>query len=501
MFGRGKADSGASIAHPTTPARKTPQDIPQAPKRKGSAAVPNPTMLSMTAQASNSVLTSPDREMGSLQMDISRSSLHIPHTITSNSDTRAVPNNIETTPLAYREIGRISCGSTDTYPVADDEKPERTPTTCDASQVSGNSGHEDGKTDGGAVTPPKSNETDTNGSDTESDTDEAGPSTQHYRKESSSDSDNAPSGSGGNQPYSSSHCGGAKPQGPPAPSTPHHRRLTADRAAYTERMVAVRKIETVQKGGKAAEANKDVGKGKKTEAKSQDSVSLRSGENLRPVGNNSNLPAPSPPQPKDRQHQGHTVSRFPTQQFVLGLEDDPFYDADLEDAMQTASRELATESLLSTENTLFANTRNELLKAFNSPSNITTPSSEAFHQSCSPSSQGQTSNDSNHQTQHAVMVANRVRENRYFTENHRRLLAGQEPLTCLHDEKAPRSGPSPPSAFRARTHTGGLFLRAITPTLSRQRIDLMAASPPVSPTPVGTGGPWRSEEEMDGGGN
>lgn len=448
----------------------------------------------------------------------------VPMSISSSSESQRFPDSVQGTPLVLGTSGAggASSQSADMEQTLRNNKPGNISTTSNVSQSGGSDGN---VVDEAIVGSQQSEQTDSNWSDTESETTDIAEPAQHYRKESSSDTDNAHAPPRGNRYAVSSPPMHAEPQATPAPCTPPHRRLTADRAAYAKRMLAVRKIETEQKQrqGPGGEAQQAPRKGKGRELHNKVSRGPRVGENLRPPRTSGVCPVPSTAQPYYGLQQG-------IDPFVLGLAEDPFYDADLEDAMQTASRQLALDRLHRAEDTMFANTRNQLLTAFNNSSNLGTPALRSLQSPGTPVSQAQTPLDATRfipgragayqvppghswdaqrggvaqqglanaqyyrppqNRMEQEMVARRVRENRFRTENHRRILAGQPPLMSIEEQErfAPRSGPSPPPAFRARSDTTGeVFLRGVTPTLTRNRMERIAVSPPETPTPMGAGG-------------
>ncbi|KAF8419844.1 hypothetical protein EV426DRAFT_719638 [Tirmania nivea] len=533
FFGRTKGESGAaqqedSIAGPIIPPKSLPKSAPKTPKRKGSSTAASATMPSRTEQPGNTKLTSSDVEATTAQGGVVQPRV-MPMSISSSRESQRFPDSVETTPFVLPQTRR----DTGTQPGSDDKLGNPT-ATSEARQNDNTNGSEDKVVDGVIVTSPQPEQTDTNWSDTESGRDEAAATTEHHRKQSISNSDT----------YaalrvildqSSSDSEHAEAHALPGPITSLHRPLTTDGVADTEHMLAVHQIETAQQERQVAVgvAKETACKREQAEAINKSTEKLKGSENLRPPGNSGTFLVSSTPQAGGGGQTGTLSSRSPPLPFVLGSEDDPFYDADLEDSMQTASRQLVTESLNSGEPTLFANTRSQLLTAFRNSSSVNTPTggplqehripfshaqmpenasqwmpdrSEAYHshQSQIPEAQRvlleqQGLADTQlyrppHSRLEQEMIARRVRENRFLTENHRRILAGQIPLLSIEEQErlAPRSGPSPPPAFRARNDTtGALFLRPVTPTLTSSRMERMAVSPPDSPTPLGDGGVGR----------
>ncbi|KAF8451685.1 hypothetical protein BGX38DRAFT_1182198 [Terfezia claveryi] len=496
LFGRSKVESASTdpTTGPTTPPTSSSVDVPQVPKGDGLAAT-NSTTRSIIEELPNFRLTTGIREPVTPQIGMRSSAPVVPMSISSNRESQRFPDSVETTPVP--EI-----------------RTQIPPTPRDQQPIDNTNNGEDGGMNEGTAVSPQAVDTASSESDTEPDWPEPGPSTQYHRRDSSSDSDDTPGAPHGNRYMSSSGSKSSASHAAPAPTTPPPRRLTVDR-----------KTEAAHKEQKAEEgvAKQGAIKKKKARAKQQGSANRSGRENLRPPVNSSDRPMATP-KATNRLQQG-ALSQPQADQFVLGLNDDPFYDADLEDAMQTASRQLATESLYSTESTMFANTRNRLLTAFNNPPSVTTPGSQPLQESSrlfsgeqtavnrsQPMSRLNQEHDPLRDTQQALLeqqglantqryhspqilldqerVARRVRENRFLTENHRRALAGQQPLASIEAQErlAPRSGPSPPPAIRARNElTGALFLRPLTPTLNSNRKQMIAVGPPASPTPIRRG--------------
>jgi len=370
------------------------------------------------------------------------------------------------------------------------------------------------------------NQSDGNWTDTESAvTDDHPETSQNRQDQSSSDSDskNVESHRKGSESCSVIDGNDRAPVRPP-PTTPLHRRVTSDRLNYQERMFAVRRKEKEKEKSEISDGKKRGGVVRRGLQQEQGMDEENRNENARPQGgmHAHDVDAMTEQNVRGRQMMTSSRSRGQEEPFVVGLPEDPFYDADLEDAMRTASRQLATESLYSTNNSMFANTQNKLLRAFGGESSMHTPPPSAAQQALTPFSQASTPANGSQivptqtgryglqrqrviETQRALLaaqepseppaflarqsraemeqVARRVRENRFRVENQRRFLAGQPPLQSLEEQEriAPRSGPSPPPAFRAgRLERSGVVLRGV----GVQGI-------PSSPTPRGAGGQGR----------